>query len=228
MQDLWLVKQLEDLATKYQELWFKYKHLQEELQDANISSYETLEKYNKKAAEQLTRLFQQTGPIKLTGRNFGFFGVTSTGKSTLVNQVIGSNVAQTGPGETTLKVTSYDGPGYRLFDMPGRNDDLSYFTMEYIALSRALTARLILINSTVKEMNTVFRVFDSADMRYDIVVNKFDNLTSNEQEQLKRQINTEIRECNLKGVDNVWFVSAKYPDRCPDWQKMINNLKWKN
>jgi hypothetical protein len=62
-----------------------------------------------------------------------------------------SKVAKTGAGETTKEITPYEGRGYRLFDIPNRNDELSYFSMEYVAFWKGLTGRLIVMN--LKRMN---------------------------------------------------------------------------
>jgi len=137
--------------------------------------------------------------------------MTSTGKSTIINEFIGSKVAKTGAGETTKEITPYDDRGYRLFDIPGRNDELSYFSMEYVGFWKGLTGRLIVIKSTIKEMSKVVRLLDELKLHYDIIVNKFDEVEADEQESFKKQIWDEIKEFQLKGVDNVWFVSAKNP-----------------
>ena len=149
----------------------KFNELTEELERQRITSYEDLQKVDQRAAESLVKLASRTEPYRLGERSFGFFGLTSTGKSTLINRLIGFDTAETGAGETTMEIQPYDGQGYRLFDIPGRNDDQSYFTMEYIALRKGLTGRLVLITPTVKEMTKVFRLLDALNLRYDIVVN---------------------------------------------------------
>ncbi|CAF4434951.1 unnamed protein product, partial [Adineta steineri] len=148
-------------------------------------------------------------PLPMQGRNFGFFGLTSTGKSTIINKLIGKNLAEVGAGETTQEIQPYDGQGYRLYDIPGRNDDLSYFSMEYIAFWKALTARIIVITSTIKEMTKVFRLLDAIQLRYDIIVNKFDLVNLEEREKVKVQIKQEIINCKLQGVNHIWFISAE-------------------
>jgi GTP-binding protein EngB required for normal cell division len=228
VHDSWLREKIDQLQNQYHELKTKYDELLGQFKAKNIGSFEELQKFHGEEANKLVRLVRQTKPLNIGGRNFGFFGITSTGKSTMINTLIGSNVAKTGPGETTTKIIMYDAPGCRFFDLPGRNDDLSYFSMEYIAAFKALTGRFVLVTATVKEMTKVFHVFDAADLRYDIVVNKFDNIAPNDREPLKRQIRDEIQQCQLKGVDNVWFVSAKNPEQFPDWMKMRDNLKYKN
>ncbi len=77
-----------------------------------------------------------------------------------------------------------------------------------------------MIKSTIKELSKVVRLLDELKLHYDIVVNKFDEVEADEQESFKNQIWDEIKDLQLKGVDNVWFVSAKNPQQFPDWFKM--------
>ncbi|CAF4527495.1 unnamed protein product [Rotaria sp. Silwood2] len=147
-----------------------------------------------------------TQPMPMTGANFAFFGITSSGKSTMLNQFLGKQVAATGAGDTTTQVQRYDGNGFSLYDIPGKNDEVSYFTMEYVAFWKGLTARLVLITATVKEMTSVCRVLDAINLTYDIVVSKFDQHQEDERDQLKAQIHAEIKQLELKGVENVWFL----------------------
>ncbi|CAF3895279.1 unnamed protein product [Adineta steineri] len=166
-------------------------------------------------AQNLIQLASNTHPFRLGERSFGFFGLTSTGKSTIINKLIGFDLAETEAGETTQKIEPYDGQGYRLYDIPGRNDGLSYFTMEYIAFWKALTARIIVITSTIKEMTKVFRLLDAIQLRYDIIVNKFDLVPIEERQIFKQKIDKQIRENNLQGIDHIWYVSALNPNHFP-------------
>src|SRR5439155_26466624 len=102
------------------------------------------------STEMLHKLARKVVPVNLSGRNIGLFGVTSAGKSSTVNALLGSKVAGTGVGEATKEITAYDGQNWRLYDFPGQNDDLSYFNKESIALMKGLTHRLVLITTTVK------------------------------------------------------------------------------
>jgi len=195
------------------------------LKDEKIESFEDLEKFDKKSAEALIKLALQTEPLDMQGKNFGFFGITSTGKSTIINRLIGENVADVGACETTKEIQPYNGQGYRLYDIPGRNDDLSYFSMKYIAFWKALTSRFIVITVTIKEMTTVFRLLDAINLRYDIIVNKFDLVKVEEREKFKHQIKQQIIDCKLRGVNHVWFVSAEDTNQFPDWNNFIDYLQ---
>lgn len=215
---------LEQFRQQHAVILAKYQELMAQLKDEQIDSFDDLEKFDKKRAEALVKLAQQTEPLQMVGKNFGFFGITSTGKSTIINQILGRNVAEVGACETTKEIQPYDGQGFRLYDIPGRNDDLSYFNMKYIAFWKGLTSRFVVITATVKEMTTVFRLLDAINLRYDIIVNKCDSVKEEERERFANQIKQQIIDCKLKGVNNLWFISAQNPSEFPDWNRMIDYL----
>ncbi|CAF3403555.1 unnamed protein product [Rotaria sp. Silwood2] len=194
------------------------------MQDNKIKSFDDLNEHYSKGAEALKRMAAATQPMSMSGINFAFFGITSSGKSTMVNQFLGEQVADTGAGETTTQIQRYDGSGFSLYDIPGRNDEVSYFSMEYIAFWKGLTALIVLITATAKEMTSVFRLLDAINVKYNIVVNKFDQHQEDERDTLKTQIHAEIRQLGLRGVENVWFVSSKFPQMFNDWLQMVHSL----
>jgi GTP-binding protein EngB required for normal cell division len=196
-----------------------------QLKDEQIDSFEDLEKFDRKKTDALVKLALQTEPLDLKGKNFGFFGLTSTGKSTIINRIIGENLAEVGACETTKEIQPYNGQGYRLYDIPGRNDDLSYFNMKYIAFWKALTSRIVVITVTIKEMTTVFRLLDAINLRYDILVNKFDLVKCEEREKFQNQIKQQIIDCKLRGVNNLWFISAENPNEFSDWDRFTDYLQ---
>ncbi|CAF1159449.1 unnamed protein product [Adineta steineri] len=162
-----LIKELQRYREENSLLMDKFYQLTQQIEKQRINSYEDLQQINQYAAQNLIKFASNTQPFQLGERSFGVFGLTSTGKSTIINKLIGFDLAETGAGETTQEIQPYDGQGYRLYDIPGRNDDLSYFTMEYIAFWKGLTGRLIVITSTIEEMTKVFRLLDAIHLRYD-------------------------------------------------------------
>ena len=224
VSDPHLLQLLERYREENQQLLERFEELTELIERRRITSFEDLQEIDKRASETLITLASNTQPFQLRGLTHGFFGLTSTGKSTMINRLIGFDLAETGAGETTREIQPYDGQGFRLFDIPGRNDDLSYFSMEYIAFWKGLTRRLVLITATIKEMSKVFRLLDALHLSYDIVLNKFDLVPFEEREQLKKQIDREIRQANLQGVEHVWFVSAQNPNQFPHWLVMVDTL----
>jgi hypothetical protein len=73
-------------------------------------------------------------------------------------------------------------------------------------------------------MTKVFRLLDAINLRYDIVVNKFDSVPVEERQTFKEKLNQQIRDCNLQGVDHVWYVSALNPQQFPHWLVMVDSL----
>lgn len=219
-----MLEQLAEFQRQNAQLLAQFQELSKRIHDQDIESFEDLQKFDKKAADALIKLAVQTQALPLDGRNFGFFGLTSTGKSTIINKLIGQNLAEVGAGETTTRIQPYVGQGYRLFDIPGRNDEMSYFSMEYISFWKGLTARLVVITVTVKEMTKVLRLLDAIGLSYDIIVNKFDTVPFEEREKFKGKIQEEVTQNGLKGVNRIWFVSAENPKQFPDWLEMVNYL----
>jgi small GTP-binding protein len=162
--------------------------------------------------------------MPLEGSNVGLFGLTSTGKSTMLNALLGQKVADTGVGETTTKITPYKGTRFTLWDVPGRNDEVSYLSMKYISFFKGLSRRLILIQATVRENSSMIKLLDEVGLRYDIVFNKFDKVEEDEQNEIKKQIRSEVEKLGLRGVNKIYFVSAKNPQMFDDWLLMVDNL----
>ena len=189
-----------------------------------IDSFEDLAKQDKDAKRVLIGLAQETAPAKLPGFNVALFGLTSTGKSTMLNALLGQSLAATGVGETTIELKSYPGTGYTLWDVPGRNDEVSYLSMEYISFFKGLSKRLILIQATVRENSSVMKLLDELQLGYDIVFNKFDKVDAEEQAPVKEQIKKEIQTLGLQKVGKVYFVSAKNTKMFDDWLEMVKHF----
>ena len=198
--------------------------LRAELKDKKIESFEALAKQDEEATKALIVLAQKAQPMTMVGINIGLFGITSTGKSTMLNSLLGQKVAETGVGETTTRITPYPGTQFTLWDVPGRNDEINYLSLEYIAFFKGLSRRLILIQATVKENSSMLRLLDAIGLRYNIVFNKFDKVDGEDRASIQQQIRSEIQSLGLKGVDHVFFVSAKHPDMFSDWLAMINPI----
>ncbi|CAF1470391.1 unnamed protein product [Adineta steineri] len=198
-----LIKELQRYREENSQLMNKFYQLTQQTEKQRINSYEDLQQINQYAAQNLIKLASNTHPFQLGERSF----------------------AETGADETTQEIQPYDGQEYRLYDIPGRNDDLSYFNMEYIAFWKGLTDRIIVITSTIKEMTKVFRLLYAIHLRYDIVVNKFDLVPIAERQIFKQKIDKQIRENNLQGVDHIWYVSALNPNQFPHWLVMVDSLR---
>jgi len=210
---------------QHAELLKRFAELNTTLKRKKIETFEELQNQDQEAKKVLVRLAQETAPSKMQGINIALFGQTSTGKSTMLNALLGQNVAATGVGETTKEIKAYPGTGFTLWDVPGRNDEVSYLSMEYVAFFKGLTRRVILIQATVKENSSIMKLLDELGLQYDIVFNKFDKVeTEQEQAELKKVIRTEIQEIGLRRVGKVYFVSAKNPKMFDDWRDMVHHF----
>ncbi|CAF0832084.1 unnamed protein product [Rotaria sordida] len=116
-----------------------------ELKEKKLDSFEDIDAQDKNAKEALIKLAQQAKPIEMKGNNIAFFGLTSTGESTMLDSLLGEKKAATDVGETTLEVISYFGRNFVLRDIPSRNDEVSYMSMQYISFFKGLTRRLIFL-----------------------------------------------------------------------------------
>jgi small GTP-binding protein len=209
---------------RHTQLLERYEKLNEEMKRKKIDSFEALAEYDQESMKVLIELARLTQPIPLKGNNIGLFGSTSTGKSTMLNALLGQKVAETGVGETTTQIKAYNGTSFTLWDVPGRNDEVSYFSMEYISFFKGLSKRLILIQATLKENSSMMKLLDEIGLSYAIVLNKFDKVEQEEQTEVQKQIRSEVKQIGLKGVENIFFVSAKHPNLFPDWIAMTNYL----
>jgi GTP-binding protein EngB required for normal cell division len=196
-----------------------------ELKAKKLDTWDKMKSNGKNVFDALVFLAIKTIPMKLHGNNVGFFGKTSTGKSTMINKLLNCEVAETGYGEITKEIHSYEGNNYCLHDMPGKNDNVSYLSMEYVSFWKGLTSVVVLIQYTIKEMTSVIELLEAIEVPYDIVVNKFDQVPENEREKFKQQIQMEVITAKLKFVNSkIYFVSAKNPQEFPDWIQMVNYL----
>lgn len=174
--------------------------------------------------KNLARLAQQVFRVQMPGNNIGVFGLTSTGKSTVINGLIGQQVAAVGVGETTAQKQAYQGMHCTYWDTPGRNDESTYTNKEYISFIKGLTRRLIVIQYTIKENLKLMQLLDSLGLGYDIIVNKFDDVDEDEQWTFRRQIEREAIWFGLQRVKHTYFLSAKHPKMFPDWLRMVTHL----
>jgi small GTP-binding protein len=219
-----LRKELTKYREEHSQLISRFDELTQQLKKKKIKTFEDLAEQDQQAKRALVQLAQTTEPVKMQGSNVGFFGLTSTGKSTMLNALLGQKVAETGVGETTTKITPYKGTRFTLWDVPGRNDEVSYLSMKYISFFKGLSRRLILIQATVRENSSMIKLLDEVGLRYDIVFNKFDKVEEDEQNEIKKQIRSEVEKLGLRGVNKIYFVSAKNPQMFDDWLLMVDNL----
>ncbi|CAF3432482.1 unnamed protein product [Rotaria socialis] len=225
-ENIILEKQLENYQKQHEGEFEEMEKLLAELKAKKLESFEDIERQDKRAKEALIRLAEKAKPIGMEGKNVAFFGVTATGKSTLLNALYGTKVAETGIGETTIQVTSYRTEHIVFWDVPGNNDEVSYMSMQYISFFKGLTRRIILVTHTLKENSGMMKFMDAIGLDYDVVINKMDQYEDGEEREIFcEKVKSEMIQIGLKHINQIFFVSAKYPNQFPDWLKMVNYLK---
>ena len=88
-ENIELQKQLEHYQREHEEQMKQMTKLLAELKEKKLDSFEAIEANDKKAKQALIQLAQQAKPIKMEGNNIALFGLTSTGKSTMLNSLLG-------------------------------------------------------------------------------------------------------------------------------------------
>lgn len=207
----------EDLA-KLQEQLAKLQEDQDEVdegEDPNLGAT---------SLKKIFKLAKKVPPQDLPGNHIALFGINGVGKSTLVNAFTNSSVAAVGPAHSTDTITAYQGNNYTIHDLPGLNDNHSYFTNQYISLIKGVRHRVVMITSTVKQVKKLINLFESLNLSFDIVVNKFDLIEFEQREQFQSQIKAEVHQTEWKHLNRLWFISATQPGFFPDWLKLIDHL----
>jgi len=115
-----------------------------------------------------------------------FIGNTSTGKSTLLNSLLKDlgyqgELAKTGRGETTMSYTNYPlSSSLTLWDFPGKNDEMSYFNTDYLAILKAVNTCYVLYEKTIKENIELLQFLQQTGCTYKMVLNKIDEWENDE------------------------------------------------
>jgi Mg2+/Co2+ transporter CorC len=68
---------------------------------------------------------------------------------------------------------------------------------------KGLTHRPVLITTTVKQVTKLLHLFGAVGLHYNIVINKFDAVDTDEREDFREQILEEIEECQLENMDHL-------------------------
>ena len=139
-----------------------------------ITSLSQLVDKERQTFEAVVSICQQEPAMRLEGNNVGFFGIVSTGKSSLINTLAGEDVAETGIGETTLKYEYYQRIGITYWDCPGKHDNLNYLTADYISLIKGLSQRVIVVDITLKHITGLIRLLQRLGLSFVLVINKYD------------------------------------------------------
>lgn len=192
-------------------------------QNDELRTFEDRNQFSRESDQALIRLAKQIKPMVVEGKHIAILGSTSRGKSTMINSLLGKQVAQVGIGETTNESEPYQGLNFILWDTPGCNDETN-FNAESMSLWKSMKYRLIIIESTIKENSRMMKMFDQIDLNYDIIVNKFDLIDEDEKATFQTQIRKEAKTLGLTRLTSIFFLSAKYPAQFGDWIELVQYL----
>lgn len=220
--------QLNQLKAKQQmEAATRQKLLKEEelkRKEIEMKAKEEMEKAANLPQAMLFRMCNETAALPLVGRNVGYYGVTSAGKSSIINSCMGTAVCATGRGEITREITPYRHAALDItyWDIPGSNDRVSYMRTNMIALLKSLTIVVVVVTNTSNEMSKFIELLDHLNKPYLVLVNKIDQVDAQDLSQFKNVIHAEMQQAGNKMCQGVFFVSAT--KRSGDWLDFVNTL----
>ena len=215
-------KIIEKYMAEIQDKVKEMQKLEKDFEDINVNNLDELEEKEQIRFNKIKELCEKLPPVPLQGWNIGYFGNTSVGKSTLLNNTIGEKVCETGVGQTTLKLQPYRmaNSDITIWDIPGKNDKISYLDATYIGIVKSMKFIGIVVTSTVYESSKIIELLKYLNLKYHIIVNKIDHIDEEELPAFKAGISKEIN--NDPDCLGVYYISAKH--RSGDWATLINTL----
>jgi len=134
-------------------------------------------------------------------RNIAFLGNVDVGKSTLLNTLIGNNVAVTGRGETTTEITPYPvgkNTNSVFWDFPGRTDDVNYANYRTLSFMKGMSKIVLLERTCVSNCTRIIRVLTALHLPFVFVASQDDQFTD---EERKRQTSKDHASLQQLGVE---------------------------
>ena len=224
VQDPALGAQIELTLAEQRRLQEDLLKLQEQLNEKKEDEEGEEGEVGGSSLKKIFKLAKKIPPRELHGTNIALFGINGVGKSSLVNAFTNTTAAPVGPTDSTTSITGYQGSTFTIFDLPGLNDDVSYFVQEYISLLKGVSHRVVVVTATVKQMKKLINLFEYLELSYDIVVNKFDLIDVDERPAYQAKIQEEVQLPEWKHLHRLWFISAAQPGHLPDWLPLVDHL----
>lgn len=222
-------KQLALLVQMMREHKAHYEDLLRRLDSSKIISFNDLRERDAEMAAELVRLAQATPRLELAGKNIGFFGLTSVGKTSIVNRIAGRDVGARSPGESGTEINTYATQTERLWDFPGINDHHNYCSLRYIATIKGLTQRVLVINHTIKEVSSLVHLLRALQLSFIVAVTKCDYVDDDEMALFQRQVRAE-RDTLCPNVEVVFVAGRALRSMGPrvaldaEWARLLQIL----
>lgn len=202
-----------------------YEDLRNDMKQKMLTPLDVLIDADKETKYIFKNLMKQTGTIEMDGIHIGLFGLRASGKSTLINNLVGKTIADVGSRKSENQIKQYDCKRFTIWDISGSRDEIEYLKPEYMMFFKGLSDRMVIIQVKIKDSWTIIQLFEKLGLDYDIIVNKLDRLDDEEEQKvLKEHIQCEIERFALKHVKHIFWISAKYPYMFSDWLSMVDHI----
>lgn len=158
-------------------------------------------------------------------------GRSNVGKSSLINALAGQKIARVSntPGRTQM-LNFYIINNFRIVDLPGygyakisikQRDFLSNLIGDYLRTRKNLKAVFQVVDARVitSQDYEVSKLINSLNLKYYILVNKYDKLNQSE----KNKLSLKIADYLKINIDNIILVSALKKYQLPILKKQMEN-----
>lgn len=183
--------------------------------------------------EQLTKFKKELDTFHATKVKCGIIGRSGTGKSSLINAIVGEEVSKVGEVETTMEIGKpYEHKGLLFYDLPGcgtnnfpKNNYISDLNIKDLDCVILVTADrfyeddLFLINEVSKLNIAVFTVRTKVDFSIDRALKR----GISESETLVSLYNDLSKNLENTKTNGIYLTSADYPLEY-DLDKLLNDI----
>ncbi len=190
-----------------------------------LKDYRSLLKDKAQAAEPLfakypkilpdeVNLFREINSTKVenTQPEIMVYGIYNAGKSSILNELIGKDLATVRDVPETDKVTYYEWQGYKLADTPGVSAPIEHENVTEKHLKKADIVLFVMSTTGSSEKQDNYdrmKMIADAGKKIIIVLNdKNGDMGTNEEaiRQIKQKVDTNLRNTGIKGVDGKYCI----------------------